>query len=1402
MKRFTYILLIALGLLTATITQAQVSEQDSLALVALYNATDGPNWTNNTNWLSGPVLTWHGVSGTNGHVFSVSLTNNQLSGSIPAELGQLTELISINLSDNQLSGSIASELWQLPKLSGLVLNDNQLTGSLTAEIGQLTNLENIALHNNQLSGDFPQEFGLLTKLQTVTLYGNQFTGSIPAAVAQWPLLFVLEVQDNQFSTLPDLSAIPFLGKLNVENNQFEFDDIEPNVGITGFTYSPQDSFGIAQNSTVNLGDDLILHAEVGGEQNTYQWFKNNIALTGQNSATLTVLSSNNSDAGVYRAVVNNSIATALTLFGRPTMVTVNNPVVVSDSLALVALYNSTFGSSEWTNNTNWLNGPVSTWFGVSVSAGRVTELSLTNNKLDGPIPPEFGQLTGLSRLILNNNPHLFGPLPSEFGKLVNLTYLDLSGDHFRFLPPEIGQLSNLEILLLSGTKLEKVPSEINLLSKLSILALHGNHLRDLPDLSALPLVGLSVEGNILEFDDLEPNIGVANFTYVPQVWFAAARDTNIQLGGTVKLTGVVGGSQNRYQWFKDDVTLSGQTSASLTLSSIVSEDAGVYRADVTSTVVPELKISSRPWRVKPITPTESDSLALVSVYHKNGGQYRWGDKLNWLKGPIASWGGVTVTNGRVTKLSLPGKGLFGEISPKIWQMGRLVSLDLSNNRLICRLPKFEPGQMQGLNYFNLSKNREIGEIPLEIKWLINLAFLDMSETVLSGEIPSEIGLLNQLYSINLSSCGLTGQIPPEIGSLKNMSEVRLSHNKLSGQIPTEIGNLKELFRLELNNNQLTGNIPHQISPLTRLSYLNLSHNLMTGEIPTEIVKLTKLSSLFLNNNQFSGDVPAELANLDLLELWLSFNNFTGAIPTPSAAWKNLFRVELRNNRFTHLPNLTGSSFFVRVSAENNRFEFDDIEPNMGIRTFTYSPQDSIGVAENATVALGDTLTLTAIVGGSQNTYQWFKNNVVLSGQTNDTLTVFPVSHSDAGVYHVTVKNVLATALTLVGRPTTISVDNSVSAADSLALVALYNATGGPNWTNNTNWLNGPVATWFGVSISAERVSKLELKSNQLTGKIPPEIGQLLGLTRLDLNDNSFKGEIPSQIGALTNLTYLDLSGNLLTLLPPDIGQLSALEILLLFGNQFTSLPSEIVQLSQLTFLVLHDNQLTDFPDLSSLPLLGLSVEENHLEFDDLEPNVGTTNFTYAPQDSVGIKQDTSVTVGSSLTISVVVGGANNLYQWLKDGTEITDATESSYTIDSVDDSDAGAYTCKISNSVATDLTLYIRPIDVTLTVATGISDNSSQIPSAFALYENFPNPFNPSTTISFDLPQTSQATLVIYNLRGQLVRTLFAGDLPAGRHQFMWDGANDFGAQVASGIYLYRLKSDNFVSTRKLALVK
>ncbi len=113
--------------------------------------------------------------------------------------------------------------------------------------------------------------------------------------------------------------------------------------------------------------------------------------------------------------------------------------------------------------------------------------------------------------------------------------------------------------------------------------------------------------------------------------------------------------------------------------------------------------------------------------------------------------------------------------------------------------------------------------------------------------------------------------------------------------------------------------------------------------------------------------------------------------------------------------------------------------------------------------------------------------------------------------------------------------------------------------------------------------------------------------------------------------------------------------------------------------------------------------------------------------------------------------------------------------------------------------------DTVLNITSVRNPDPVSLPAEFSMSQNFPNPFNPSTTITFEIPQlyaNSNVNLSIYNLRGQKIRSLVTANMAAGIHAIQWDGTNDIGQNVASGLYLFRLTAGDFAETNKMLLLK
>ena len=160
--------------------QTEIPLTECEALVALYTNTNGTNWTDSpaNNWnITNTPCSWTDIQCTGGNIIILNRNTKNLVGTLPTELGNLTQLRTLSLSNNQLTGPIPSELKNLNKLRILSLSNNQLTGAIPAELGNLTNLKILGLANNQLTGPIPLTLANLNNLTLLALSDNQLTAS-------------------------------------------------------------------------------------------------------------------------------------------------------------------------------------------------------------------------------------------------------------------------------------------------------------------------------------------------------------------------------------------------------------------------------------------------------------------------------------------------------------------------------------------------------------------------------------------------------------------------------------------------------------------------------------------------------------------------------------------------------------------------------------------------------------------------------------------------------------------------------------------------------------------------------------------------------------------------------------------------------------------------------------------------------------------------------------------------------------------------------------------------------------------------------------------------------------------------------------------------------------------------
>jgi hypothetical protein len=204
---------------------SQVTEQDSLALVALYHSTNGPDWIVDSNWLSDkPVTQWHGVREQNGRVIELYLWENNLTGSLPEALGDLTALVRLDLWVNALSGTLPASMGNLTMLTHLAIESNDLSGTFPPEFANCQSLQTVVAFRNDFEGSFPQPLLQLATLRRLELGNNMFTGPLPAELSQMTELRTLGLDGNQFTgELPSLKTLTNLTELFISNNSLSGD---------------------------------------------------------------------------------------------------------------------------------------------------------------------------------------------------------------------------------------------------------------------------------------------------------------------------------------------------------------------------------------------------------------------------------------------------------------------------------------------------------------------------------------------------------------------------------------------------------------------------------------------------------------------------------------------------------------------------------------------------------------------------------------------------------------------------------------------------------------------------------------------------------------------------------------------------------------------------------------------------------------------------------------------------------------------------------------------------------------------------------------------------------------------------------------------------------------------------
>lgn len=457
---------------------SEIPQHECEALVALYNATNGPAWTNSENWLESSLpSTWYGVTVVNAHVTRLDLPMNGLDGPLPTEIGNLSFLTVLGLPLNQLTGPLPDSLGGLAELHVLDLDTNAITGPLP-NLSGLLNLESLVLFGNQLSGPLPETWGQPI-LGEVSLNDNQFTGGIPQGLRELPSLWWLDLSRNNLSgAIPGIWDAPLLPQLNLDGNQFtslpvvweglpalgSLSASENQIGSIpeGIAFPP--SLGwlyLRDNEIVSplplaLADLPLGGIDLSGNQLTGPlptWLAGIEELVDLNLARNAFegpIPPEYGELGVWRLDLSDNL-----LSGE-----------IPPELGLIGR-DEPDGSRSYTlnlllMNANNLSGSLSTELveALALQPGLFI-LDLSDNQLSGELPAAIGQLAPAPELRLNDN-HFSGAMPPEIGGIPAARAVSLQRNHLsEAIPGALGNWADLMSLNLAENALEgAVPAEI------------------------------------------------------------------------------------------------------------------------------------------------------------------------------------------------------------------------------------------------------------------------------------------------------------------------------------------------------------------------------------------------------------------------------------------------------------------------------------------------------------------------------------------------------------------------------------------------------------------------------------------------------------------------------------------------------------------------------------------------------------------------------------------------------------------------------------------------------------------------------------------------------------------------------------------------------------------------------
>ncbi|KAL5985793.1 hypothetical protein ACLOJK_027780 [Asimina triloba] len=498
---------------------------------------------------------------------------------------------------------------------------------------------------------------------------------------------------------------------------------------------------------------------------------------------------------------------------------------------------------------------------------------------------------------------------------------------------------------------------------------------------------------------------------------------------------------------------------------------------------------------------------------------------------------------RLRFLNLSYNSFGGGIPSQLGNCSHLQILDLEGNTNIQGSIPAQLGSLSNLVQLNLQSNSFTGGIPSSIGNISSLRHLVLSSNLLlGGRIPHELGRLRRLEEMGLSLCALSGEIPPALFNLSsllffaaaenqlqgilpqtlgitlpNIRFLHLGSNRFAGRLPASLGNASNLQRLDFSNNSFSGPImPANLGRLTRLRSLNLPYNKLTDGFGflTSLTNCSDLVMLRCAHNNLSGELPNSIANLSthLTELWLSFNQISGRIPSGVENLIGLHRLKMSySNLEGPIPHSFGRLKNLEILAMGKNKHSQQIPVSLG----------------NATQLIALYLEGNRFNGSVPLSFGGLRHLQILNLSGNCLSGTIPkqvLSLSSLSVF-----------LDLSGNSFTGKLPSEIGSLNQLASLNV-----------SSNKLSGEIPTSLG---DCRSLVELSMEDNSFQGTIPHSLSNLGGIERLDLSNNNFSGEIPPYLGMLPSLQYLNLSFNSLEGQLPTDGVFKNASMISVQGNR-------------------------------------------------------------------------------------------------------------------------------------------------------------------------------------------------------------------------------------------------------------